>query len=263
MYVIIDIIIYLFIYSFLGWCCETVYCSFGAGRFVNRGFLNGPFCPVYGFGAVFTILALHSFESTLTVFFFGMIITSTLEYITAFMMEKFFNAKWWDYSNKRFNIHGRVCLLNSTLFGFLCIFLMFDIHPLISGVVATFNFDFKLGFTCALMMYFVADATVTIISVLGINKRLALIWTIKNDLMEAYHMVNDKLEIEQMIEVLQNKNIYDERIKLLKEKISGSGTMQKRLLRAFPSLSSLKHNESLAAVKKSIKNKMNKDRSIK
>ena len=88
------------VYSFLGWVCETVYCSIGQRKFVNRGFLNGPLCPVYGFGAVAVLLFLRPLrENLLLLFFGGMILTSVIEYITGFALEKLFAAKWWDYSN--------------------------------------------------------------------------------------------------------------------------------------------------------------------
>ena len=103
-------------YSFLGWCCETTYCSIGAGHFINRGFLSGPVCPVYGFGAMAVILLLEPVKnSAALVFLLGMAVASVLEYITGWLLETLFHTKWWDYSTYRFNIHGRVCLRNSLM----------------------------------------------------------------------------------------------------------------------------------------------------
>ncbi|MEG1551181.1 MAG: putative ABC transporter permease, partial [Oscillospiraceae bacterium] len=232
--------------------------SFGAGYFINRGFLNGPFCPIYGFGAILTLWGLQSVNgSVASVFIGGMIITSSLEYITSFAMEKLFHSKWWDYSDKKYNINGRVCLLNSTLFGLLCLFLQFDIHPFIYQLVNFHSYDFKMGFTCALMIYFSVDCTITVRSILGLNKRASVIGKIKNELMDAYELFNEKLELEQFFKLMQDKEIQDERIKDLKQKLSEGNIFEKRLLKAFPQISSKRHNDSLSEIKNFLKNKKN------
>ena len=110
------------IYSTLGWCGEMIYCSIGQRRLCEkRGFLNGFLCPIYGFGALLVLWALRGgCESPVLTFFFGALLTSAVEYFTSYLMEKLFHMRWWDYSRYKFQIHGRVCLLNSTLFGLLC-----------------------------------------------------------------------------------------------------------------------------------------------
>ena len=118
------------IYGFLGWLCESIYCSIPAKRLINRGFLTGPICPVYGVGGVLIILLLTPFEDNLfLLYFFGVLITSMVEYITGWLLEAVFHTRWWDYSNRRFQIQGRVCLRNSLLFGLMAVFLMRCIHP--------------------------------------------------------------------------------------------------------------------------------------
>ena len=89
-------------YSFLGWACETVYCSIGKRKFVNRGFLNGPLCPVYGFGALAVLYFLRPVSDNIPLLFVsGMVLTSVIEYITGYLLEKLFATKWWDYSSRR------------------------------------------------------------------------------------------------------------------------------------------------------------------
>ena len=128
--------LYFTAYSILGWACETFYCSVGSRKFVNRGFLNGPVCPVYGFGAVLVILLLRSTEKNLVALFLsGMMVTTVLEYLTSVLLEKLFHMKWWDYSRYKFQINGRVCLLNSLMFGGLSVILMRVLHPWISGMI--------------------------------------------------------------------------------------------------------------------------------
>ena len=98
---------WFFIYSFLGWVCESTYCSLGERRWINRGFLAGPVCPVYGFGAVIVVTLLTPFAYSIPLLFLtGMAATSALEYLTGFLLETLFHTKWWDYSKRRFNIRA-------------------------------------------------------------------------------------------------------------------------------------------------------------
>lgn len=129
MYSVDTIVLTFFIYSVLGWICEVIYCSVPKKRFVNRGFLYGPYLPIYGFGATIVIVVLTRFmEHWYLVFIFGVILTSILEYFTSFLLEKIFSVKLWDYSNYPLNINGRVCALNSTLFGLLSLFIMYVVN---------------------------------------------------------------------------------------------------------------------------------------
>ena len=99
------------IYAFIGWCTEVSYAALDRGIFVNRGFLNGPYCPIYGCGVVIVVAALTPLKDNLLILFAGsFLLTSILEYITGFILEKVFHNKWWDYSNKPFNLHGYICL---------------------------------------------------------------------------------------------------------------------------------------------------------
>lgn len=108
------------LYSILGWICETIWCSIGARRFVNRGFLAGPWCPIYGFGACIILLVVYPLQPyPLLVFLLSMLFTSMLEYFTGWLLESLFKTRWWDYRERRFNLKGRVCLRNSLIFGAL------------------------------------------------------------------------------------------------------------------------------------------------
>ena len=132
----ISVILYFIIYSFLGWCCETVYCSILQKKFVNRGFLYGPLCPIYGCGALLVLYLLRDVRaSILPLFLSGMVVTTILEYLTSVLLEKLFHMKWWDYSAMPFNINGRVCLLNSCEFGALSVFVVMVLHPAVTRLV--------------------------------------------------------------------------------------------------------------------------------
>ena len=109
-----------FIASFLGWCMEVTCKLFQFHRFINRGFLIGPYCPIYGFGAVGVTMLLSRFtEYPYAVFGLAILICGSLEYVASVMMEKLFHARWWDYSTKRFNLNGRVCADTLIPFGLL------------------------------------------------------------------------------------------------------------------------------------------------
>lgn len=136
MYNLSYILIQFVIYSFLGYICEVLYCSFLQKKFVNRGFLFGPICPIYGFGAILTIYSLDGIkQNPIFVFILGILITSTLEYYTSYIFEKIFNNKWWDYSYRVDNINGRICLGNSIYFGLAILITIYIINPFISSAL--------------------------------------------------------------------------------------------------------------------------------
>ena len=128
---------YFMIYSFLGWAMESTYVSINAKKWVNRGFINGPFCPIYGTGALLILLALKPVsDSILLLFLGGFVIATVVEYLIGLILEKLFHATWWDYSQKPFNIKGRVCLERSVEWGVLTAFVMRVVQPVIADFVA-------------------------------------------------------------------------------------------------------------------------------
>lgn len=132
--------IYFFIYSFLGWVCEVAYCSILQKKLVNRGFLHIPICPIYGLGGIAVILILGPLSNyPVLVLVLGFFISSAVEYVVSFALEKLFNMRWWDYSKYRFNLHGRVCLLNSLMFSGLVMVLTYLVHPQVIILVDYLN----------------------------------------------------------------------------------------------------------------------------
>ena len=107
-----------FVYAFLGWCTEVGYAALRTGRFVNRGFLNGPVCPIYGFGMVIVLFTLEPLAENILLLFLGsVVLTSALEWITGLVLEKLFHQRWWDYSDEPFNVGGYICLRFSLMWG--------------------------------------------------------------------------------------------------------------------------------------------------
>ena len=118
-------------FSFFGWVSEVLYVGiFHEHKFVNRGFLYGPICPVYGFGGVVILLLPPSLYHTwIPLYFASMILCTVVEYLVSWIMERMFHARWWDYSHYKFNINGRICLLNSVLFGFMGLGVIHFVYP--------------------------------------------------------------------------------------------------------------------------------------
>lgn len=125
-------ILIFFIYAVAGWIMESSSISIQNKKFVNRGFLIGPICPIYGYGVVLVSLLLKKYQDDIIVTFcMSVIICGLLEYFTSFFMEKIFKARWWDYSDRKFNINGRICLENLVLFGVASCFIIYVTNPFI------------------------------------------------------------------------------------------------------------------------------------
>ncbi len=136
-YSIAMLFILFLIYSFLGWCMEMVVCYYCTKKWVDRGFLIGPVCPIYGWGCLGIILLLNKYlDDPLVLFVMSMVMCSILEYFTSYIMEKLFKARWWDYSHKKYNINGRICLDNILAFGFLGLLMMYVINPFMVRVLS-------------------------------------------------------------------------------------------------------------------------------
>lgn len=173
------------IYSAVGWLCESVYCSVPAHKFINRGFLNGPLCPIYGVGALLADALLTPAAWSLPLLFLGgAIVTSVLEYFTGWLLETLFHAKWWDYSDKKWNLHGRVCLRNSILFGLMCVILLRVLHPLLLGLVLRIP-DPALTVLCAVLAAaFLADLVFSVRGALQLRGKLEALQEILDELRE-------------------------------------------------------------------------------
>ena len=135
----IDIRVYFLLfmlYSILGWCMEVVGKLIQYKRFINRGFLIGPYCPIYGYGALLITFLLKKYtQDPLVLFIMTIVVCGTLEYLTSFFMEKIFKARWWDYSQRKFNINGRICLDTIVIFGILGLLIMYILNPFFIGKI--------------------------------------------------------------------------------------------------------------------------------
>jgi uncharacterized membrane protein len=277
------------IYAFLGWCVEVAYCGLGEGHFVNRGFLNGPVCPIYGVGAVAVILCLTPIKNVILLFLCSMVITSFLELITGFALEKIYHTRWWDYSDLPFNIGGYICLKYSIYWGFVCIALMKGIHPVVYGFIKLIPHTLGLILLIFLLAIFVADVVITIVTINKLTKRVQLM----NEIAAKIHSVSDDVgehiydgvsaaakkgvelresekvramadqasELKEKYEKnsVQFKSKREQELAELKERyaklIEDKSIFQKRILTAFPKLKSKKYAEQFENLKKRISKK--------
>ena len=153
---------WLVLYSIIGWVYECIVESIRQKKIVNRGFLNGPYCPIYGFGSLLDVVVLGWIENPFVLFIMSAVLTCTLEYITSVVMEKLFNARWWDYYDFKFNINGRVCLLGALAFGTLSLILVKFIHPFIVSFTDKFSPPLFHVVTIGLFIIVTLDVIVTI-----------------------------------------------------------------------------------------------------
>ena len=159
--------LWLMIYSIIGWVYESTICSIGHRKLINRGFLNGPYCPIYGTGAVLVLLGLGRIQNPVLLFFAGAVLTCSLEYLTSWLMEKLFHARWWDYSKRKFNIGGRVCLIGAVVFGAFSVVLVLVLHPFVKSLTDRLT-DTALTWICAILLVgIVSDLIVTVKGLLG------------------------------------------------------------------------------------------------
>ncbi len=166
-----DLSRYFIVYAFFGWCIEVAYAAVKKGEFVNRGFLNGPVCPIYGYGMLTVLLVLSGLKHNLMLLFAGsVILTSALEYITGFALEKIFNDKWWDYSNCRYNLKGYICLKFSLAWGAACVFAVCVVHPFVGRVLNLVPHGISMAFFGVIYAVFAIDVSLTVAEALRIKK---------------------------------------------------------------------------------------------
>lgn len=159
------------IYSFLGWCMEVACKLKEYKRFINRGFLIGPYCPIYGLGAIAITILLYRYSYDPVVLFVMSVITCMiLEYTTSYVMEKLFKARWWDYSRRKFNLNGRVCLGTAIPFGILGLFIFYVSNPFIIGIFNKLNTNALNIIAIILLLVFVIDIVISTVIIIGFRK---------------------------------------------------------------------------------------------
>ena len=164
------------IYSFLGWIIETIDVYVETKKLVNRGFLMGPYCPIYGVGSLIMLFILSKYkDDPFNLYVMFVVYASILEYVTSYLMEKLFNARWWDYSNIKFNLNGRICLANCLSFGLLGLFLGYFLNPLIVRMLSAMPVNILYIISIGIAVIFVIDVCITFNVVTKLKKNFVLI----------------------------------------------------------------------------------------
>lgn len=283
-----------FIYAFLGWCTEVSYAATKTGKFVNRGFLNGPWCPIYGFGVVIVLSFLEPLKNNLPLLFLGsVVLTSALEWLTGFLLEKLFAQRWWDYSDEPFNLGGYICLRFSLAWGFACVFVVKLLHPTVLLFIRLIPHLAGVVLLAVLGAVMAVDLAATVSTIAKLNRRLALIDELAGRIRSASNDFGEDLaervldaaekgadwreDMEELSDRLaRRREEFSDNLDDLKEDVQSrmearreqnrrqlqewkdsvqalmdKNTFgQKRLMKAFPSLRSLRHRAALERLRR-------------
>ncbi|MGL5150458.1 MAG: putative ABC transporter permease [Clostridium sp.] len=236
-----QIVFFFFIYSFLGWCVEVAYAYYNRKYFVNRGFLYGPFCPIYGCGVLSLVLLLNGYRDNLILLFiWATVLTSALEYITAVVLENVFKSKWWDYTEDPFNLQGRICLHFSLIWGAAGAVVVKIIHPIVDKLVSSIPSDIGVIFFYCVIIYFITDFIFTLLSLIEFNKLLA--------------KLNENGSFKDMYFnfIASTKKKATTTSKDISNKFKGMKDMKLnhiRLIKSFPDVKSIKFDNILKTIK--------------
>ncbi|MBQ7115878.1 MAG: putative ABC transporter permease [Clostridia bacterium] len=252
-YSILDYIFYFFFFSFIGWFFESCYCSLRPKKWINRGFMRGPICPIYGTGGLVMLIALvplrdlteNLYINELVIFVAGAILCDVVEFMTSYIMEKLFNARWWDYSNKKFNIQGRICLTHTLYWGTCSCLFVFILEPVMNlYLVGQVSESSRNILTYIFLTVFAFDLLDTVIHALGIRSFSKTFMKLSEEISEfaiqVYTTVGGKSEneTEALKKELNDKfNDLNTRYESFKEDFKNlKGKSKKRLFKAFPFL---------------------------
>lgn len=259
--------IHFFVYGFLGWCVEVIYASVIEKRFINRGFLNGPICPIYGVGVGLVTALLNRYQSNIFVLYLtSVIMVSVLEWLTGYILERVFHSKWWDYSQRPLNINGYVCLLFSLIWGVACVFIVKVFHPLLDKGIRHLPMTLGIVLLSVFGMAMLVDLYVTATEIFSVNRRLESMEKIASELHEISEIIGGNLfkgvveamEIQagakEKLARYEEKVDFKERFEKLKreyETLASKRTViYKRLVYAFPKMRLKKYQNAWEELRK-------------
>ena len=197
-YPITELFLYFILYSFLGWLMETCYCSIMEKRLVDRGFLYGPICPIYGAGVLLMILFFTPLKACLPLFYVvAVVVMSAWEYFVAWLLETTTHVKYWDYSNFRFNIKGRICLWVALVWGVLSYLVIFWIHPPVAALYQIIPSWLVYTLSGVLLAILLVDAVLTIRHLALVSKLVVSLTTAGEELQLQLSL--GKAELEQKL----------------------------------------------------------------
>ena len=212
-------ILLFFLYSFLGWCLEVLCKLISDHKFINRGFLIGPYCPIYGTGAIIMTFLLKKYlDDPITLWIMIILCCSILEYFVSFILEKIFHARWWDYSTNKFNINGRICLETMIPFSIFGLFILYKCNPFFLNLINAIPHTILYLLTIILLIGFIIDLILS----------TKIIYNIQN------------ITTNVTKKMIFKKDDTERITKLVREKIEKSKSLlNRRIIHAFPHLTLL------------------------
>lgn len=219
-------------YSFVGWMYESILVSCQQHRLVNRGFLNGPLCPIYGTGAILGVAILGNVRNPIIIFLISMVGATILEYTTSWVMEQLFHARWWDYSNFRFNLQGRVCLLGALIFGLGGVGVVLGSQPYVERVTDMIPLPMLHTLVTVLALITIIDLAVTVTGMLEFEQVLDSVAQVVQDVAAraggtwqwGSSAVSDRM-----------RELSQDTVERLRWAVNGViNAQQKRMLKSFP-----------------------------
>jgi len=295
-----QLVMFFFIYGFIGWCLEVCYNAVETGNWSNRGFLNGAICPIYGIGVVAILYLLEPISNFGPLLFVGgVILCSAIELLTGYTMEKIFHQRWWDYSSERFNLKGYICLKFSLYWGIGVVFIVKLVHPTIERFAQWIPYEVGVVVLIIALLILAVDAVDTFRTVIGINRELetiheaaAVIRKVSDGISErlfegTIKAIEEKAELEQRIQ--DNKEELGQKLQSNREELElqmalGRAELeskaadlkdlaedmarklkrgQTRMLRAFPNMRSTRYDADMDTVRELIEKVANGRRKIK
>ena len=273
------VLFWFFLYGVLGWCVEVIYAAIKEHRLVNRGFLCGPICPIYGFGMVGLLFCMRRLPArgegpgVVTIFIVGMVLTTLIELIGGWVLFKLYRIRWWDYSHLKYNLGGYVCPQFSLLWGLGSVLMVKVVHPLLAHAGDPLPLQILLPLDGTLLVFFLVDVGVSTAAAIGLNQRLEEIDELRaklrissdklTEVLGTGAMTADTLLDEQKLQLalakLESRENAAElraeltvradllRARLRALELDKLGT--RRLLRAFPRMQSLRYGETLASTR--------------
>ena len=245
-----EVILFFFIYSVMGWLWETIYCSLKAGKFIYRGFLIGPYCPIYGFGIIMVLYFIEPFHNNLILLYiFSTIIVTLLEFFTSYFLEKIFHTTWWDYHNVPFNIQGRIALPVSAFWGIGCVLVVRVIHPFVTKIVETLYNSFDVIVPSAILCLMTVDTVFSLLNMFSLQNFLKDFHSklevqaknLESSLKVRSQHFSDFIELEinkknELKEKIREKRIHEKENLELKLNTRKLKFNERRLLNAFPNV---------------------------
>ena len=212
------------IYSVIGWLIEIVVVGTKEKKFINRGFMIGPYLPIYGYSSIIMIFYLNHYKDNIvTVFLLAVIVCSIMEYLVSYFLEKIFNARWWDYSTRKFNINGRVCLTNAFAFGILGVLLVYIVNPFLEELLLKINSKLLIIIALWLLTIYIVDLILSFDVTFRLKNKIT---KLKKDNTEEFNV-----KVKEMIE---------------------SKMLNRRIIKAFPKLKNNIFKDTVNNIKKEI-----------